>query len=83
MLSGDYRVKKYPTGVKPYSEQYSSMETIEIVRLEVREEADTTASVSIFLALRNNDGSITNQDITYYLARSTPDDSWLIVDSNP
>ncbi|HIE54811.1 MAG TPA: hypothetical protein EYP90_06480 [Chromatiaceae bacterium] len=82
-LSGDYRIKKHPTGYTPYAEYYRSFKKIEILKAEVLEETDTTATVRVFLALTKLDGGVVNQDIIFKLSRPTKDDLWLITDSSP
>lgn len=82
-LSGDYRIKKHPTGYTPYAEYYNSFKKIEILKTEVLEETDTTATVRVFLALTKFDDGVINQDIIFKLSRSTKDDPWLIADSSP
>lgn len=82
-LSGDYRISNHPTGFTPYIQYYQSFKNIEILKLEVLEETDTTASVRVFLALTNLDNTVINQDILFKLARSSVDDTWLIKESSP
>ncbi|MBK8901441.1 MAG: hypothetical protein IPM53_09680 [Anaerolineaceae bacterium] len=83
-LSGDYKISKYPSGFSQFNDYYFPFRYVEILKLEVTEETDTTASVRVFLAFtKRDDGSVFNQDILYILSRPTKDDTWLITDSSP
>lgn len=82
-LSGDYRVNKHSTGLTPYCQYWNSFRKVEILKLEVLDETDTTASVEVVLALTNFDNTVANQRITYSLTRLAGTDPWIIADSNP
>jgi hypothetical protein len=82
-LSGDYRVNKHSTGLTPYCEYWNSFRKVEILKLEVLDETDTTASVEVVLALTNSDNTVVNQSIVYTLTRLAGTDPWIIAGSSP
>lgn len=82
-LSGDYRVNKHTTGYTPYAQYWGSFQKVEILKLAILEETDTTASVEVFLTLTKFDNTVINQSIVYRLTRPTGADPWIIADSSP
>jgi len=82
-LSGDFRVNKYSTGYTPYAQFWWSFSKVEILKLDVLEETDMTASVEVVLALTKSDRTVVNQSVIYRLTRPTGADPWTISDSSP
>ena len=70
-------------GYNPYAQYWWSFNKVEILKLEVLEATDTTASVDVVLALTKPDSTVINQSVVYRLTRPTGDDPWTIADSSP
>jgi hypothetical protein len=82
-LSGDYRVNKHSTGYTPYVQYWQSFKTVEVLKLEILEETDTTASIEVFLTLTKYDNTVVNQPVVYRLTRPTGAEPWISADSSP